>query len=235
MQQRTREDFKHVLGISNILLFVCMWLLLAFRQMEEDANEVWLFGQGFLNPSQKWSMRHVCQLSQKQQRGRNVIWKLGTASSENAIFHCENMARETMCSGSRQAGWSNRIKRAVLFLREMLRKDAHSFVPQLFHLLQHKECLWSQCGKVWGFLTSHGSWSLGLARLHLSSVSPVISPLSSNDPFTCISFDKGLQSLTHNLEVQILWKPRVCNSFIVQHDPITFGSKSWHEWSYNYS
>lgn len=68
MQQRTREDFKHVLGISNILLFVCVWLLLAFRQMEEDANEVWLFGQGFLNPSQKWSMRHVCQLSQKQER-----------------------------------------------------------------------------------------------------------------------------------------------------------------------
>ena len=125
------------------------------------------------------------------------------------------------------------ISQLVIYLSNSQYVD--SSVNKLFVIFQHKGCLWSQCGKVWGFLTSHGSWSLGLARLHLSSVSPVISPLSSNDPFTCISFDKGLQSLTHNLEVQILWKPRVCNSFIVQHDPITFGSKSWHEWSYNYS
>lgn len=132
-------------NLKHIVIFcVCACYWLSSKQMEEDANEAWLFGQGFLNPSQKWSMRHVCQLSQKQQRGKNVIRKLGTASSENAIFHRENMARETMCSGSRQAGWSNRIKRAVLFLREMLRKDAHSFVPQVFHLLPHKECMWSQ-------------------------------------------------------------------------------------------
>ena len=37
--------------------------------------------------------------------------------------------------------WSNRKKRAVVFLKEMLRKDVHSFVPQVFHLLQQEECL----------------------------------------------------------------------------------------------
>lgn len=60
----------------------CYWL--SSKQMEEDANEAWLFGQSFLNPSQKWSMRHVCQLSQKQQRGK----KCHTKARDSQFWKC---------------------------------------------------------------------------------------------------------------------------------------------------
>lgn len=50
---------------------------------------------------------------------------LGTASSENAIFHCKNMTREIMYSSSCQAGATG--KRG-----EKLRTDVHSFVFQVF-------------------------------------------------------------------------------------------------------
>lgn len=115
----------------------CYWH--SSKQMEEDANEAWLFGQGFLNPSQKWSLPTVTETTERKKwhtKARDSqfwesyfpLWKYG---QRDHVF-------------KKPPSQSSRIKRAVVFLREMLRKDAHSFVPQVFHLLQHKECLWSR-------------------------------------------------------------------------------------------
>lgn len=80
-------------------------------------------------------------------------------------------------------------------------------------------CTLGYHAEVWGFPSSHGSQCLDLAWLHLTNASPVSCLLSSDDPFTCILSDKGSQRL------------RVCNSFMVELDLMTFGSKAWCELS----
>lgn len=122
---------------------------------------------------------------------KNDRWILGTASSENAIFHYENMARETMCSRSLQAGSSEQQeKAAVVFLKEMGRMRTPSFETQVFLCFSMKSvCVLGQHGKeIWDFLTSHRRGSLDLAWLPLGNAWPVSSPwvLMTHLPESCL-------------------------------------------------
>lgn len=121
----------------------------------------------FLKPiSEVKSEPHVPIALEGTER-KNDRWILGTASSENAIFHCENNGQRDHVF-KKPSSWSCRKKRLMVFLKD-IRNDTYSFVFQAFICFSTKNAFVLGChGKeVWSFPTDHWSTSSDLVWLHL--------------------------------------------------------------------